>query len=213
MQNNGCLSCKVVIVGDTGVGKTCLIERYVHNIYEENSKATLVSSYTCKKVDIKEYNKSVSLDIWDTAGQEIYRSLSKNFYVNAVIGILVYDISNIDTFNSIKDYWFEQLKNSGDKNMIFALVGNKIDLFQNEQMPEQEARDYAKSIDAGFYLVSCKQRLGINVLFEDCAKRYLEKNNLTMSNTNNINNNKENINKKEDLDINNTKKNKKRCCK
>jgi len=206
MQNNG-LSCKVVIVGDTGVGKTCIIERYVHNTYEGNQKATLVSSYTCKKVNIKEYNKTVSLDIWDTAGQEIYRSLSKNFYLNATIGILVYDICNIDTFNSIKEYWLEQLKESGDKNMILAIVGNKIDLFQNEQIPEQEARDYAKSVNAGFYLVSCKQRIGINELFEDVTKRYLESYKLTMNN----NNNKEKENKKVVLNIKITK-NKKKCC-
>ena len=119
MKNDG-LSCKVVIVGDSGVGKTCLIERYVHNRYEGNQKSTLVSSYTFKKVDIKEYNKTVSLDIWDTAGQEIYRSLSKNFYTNATIGILVYDICNIDTYNSIKEYWLEELKNHGDENMVLA---------------------------------------------------------------------------------------------
>ena len=208
MKNKDDLNCKVVIVGDTGVGKTCIIERYIHNRYNDNQNATLVSSYTFKKVDIKQYNKSVSLDIWDTAGQEVYRSLSKNFYLNATIGILVYDISSRDTFNSIKEYWFEQLKNFGDEKMIFAIVGNKIDLFQNEQIPEKEARDYAKSINAGFHLISCKQRVGINDLFEDCVKRYLEANNLTKSNTNN----EEKDDKKVILDIKNTKKEKKKCC-
>ena len=207
MEKKATLNCKVVIVGDTGVGKTCLIERYIHNRYDENQKATLVSSYTFKKIDIKAYNKSVSLDIWDTAGQEIYRSLSKNFYLGAAIGILVYDISSRESFNSIKEYWFEQLKNFGDENMIFAIVGNKIDLFQNEQIPENEARDYAKSMNAGFHLVSCKQRVGINDLFEDCVKRYLEKNKLTKSN-----NNDEKDNKRIFLDKTQTKKEKKQCC-
>ncbi len=207
MEKKKTLSCKVVIVGDTGVGKTCLIERYIHNRYDENQKATLVSSYTFKKIDIKAYNKTVSLDIWDTAGQEVYRSLSKNFYLSAAIGILVYDISSRATFNSIKDYWFEQLKTFGDENMIFAIVGNKIDLFQNEQIPEDEAREYAKSMNAGFHLVSCKQKVGINDLFEDCVKRYLESNKLTKGN-----NNDEKNNKRIFLDKTQTKKEKKQCC-
>ena len=205
MQNNG-LSCKVVIVGDTGVGKTCIIERYVHNTYEGNQKATLVSSYTCKKVNIKEYNKTVSLDIWDTAGQEIYRSLSKNFYLNATIGILVYDICNIDTFNSIKEYWLEQLKESGDKNMILAIVGNKIDLFQNEQIPEQEARDYAKSVGAFYKLCSALNNEGINELVDDLINHFLS----TLDNQSNIQNNP-NDNSDFKLDKKKQEK-KKKCC-
>ena len=179
MKDKDNIGCKAVLVGDTGVGKTSLIERYVNNRYEENQQSTLVSTYTFKKIDIKKYNKSVSLDIWDTAGQEVYRSLSKNFYLNASIGILVYDISRRDTFESIKDYWYEQLKTFGEENMIFDIVGNKSDLFENEEVKENEAREYAQSINAGFHLVSCKDGINIRELYEDCAKRYLEVNNLT----------------------------------
>ena len=179
MKDKDNIGCKAVLVGDTGVGKTSLIERYVNNRYEENQQSTLVSTYTFKKIDIKKYNKSVSLDIWDTAGQEVYRSLSKNFYLNASIGILVYDISRRDTFESIKDYWYEQLKTFGEENMIFDIVGNKSDLFENEEVKENEAREYAQSINAGFHLVSCKDGINIKELYEDCAKRYLEVNNLT----------------------------------
>ena len=104
MEEKDNISCKAVLVGDAGVGKTSLIERYINNGYDENQQSTLVSTYTFKKIDIKKYNKSVSLDIWDTAGQEVYRALSKNFYLNASIGILVYDISRRESFESIKDY-------------------------------------------------------------------------------------------------------------
>ena len=120
MKDKNNISCKVVLVGDPGVGKTSIIERYINNKYEENQKTTLVSSYTFKKLDIKKYNKSVSLDIWDTAGQEVYRSLSKNFYINASIGILVYDITRKNSFDSIKDYWLEQLKTFGEEKMILT---------------------------------------------------------------------------------------------
>ena len=205
MKDKDNISCKVVLVGDAGVGKTSIIERYINDKYEENQKTTLVSSYTFKKIDIKKYNKSVSLDIWDTAGQEVYRSLSKNFYLNASIGILVYDISRKASFESIRDYWYEQLKTFGEEKMIFDVVGNKTDLFQREEVPENEARNFAKSINAGFHLVSCKDCVGIKDLFEDCGRKYLEDNDLTKEDSNKKNKNK--IVLKEDK-----KSEKKKCC-
>ena len=205
MKDKDNISCKVVLVGDAGVGKTSIIERYINDKYDENQKTTLVSSYTFKKIDIKKYNKSVSLDIWDTAGQEVYRSLSKNFYLNASIGILVYDISRKASFESIRDYWYEQLKTFGEEKMIFDVVGNKTDLFQREEVPENEARNFAKSINAGFHLVSCKDCVGIKDLFEDCGRKYLEDNDLTKEDSNKKNKNK--IILKEDK-----KSEKKKCC-
>ena len=205
MKDKDNISCKVVLVGDTGVGKTSIIERYINDKYEENQKTTLVSSYTFKKIDIKKYNKSVSLDIWDTAGQEVYRSLSKNFYLNASIGILVYDISRKASFESIRDYWYEQLKTFGEEKMIFDVVGNKTDLFQREKVPENEARNFAKSINAGFHLVSCKDCVGIKDLFEDCGRKYLEDNDLTKEDSNKKNKNKIVLEKDK-------KSEKKKCC-
>ena len=205
MKDKDNISCKVVLVGDTGVGKTSIIERYINNKYDENQKTTLVSSYTFKKIDIKKYNKSVSLDIWDTAGQEVYRSLSKNFYLNASIGILVYDISRKASFESIRDYWYEQLKTFGEEKMVFDVVGNKTDLFQKEEIPENEARNFAKSINAGFHLVSCKDCVGIKDLFEDCGRKYLEDNNLTKEDSNKKNRNKIVLEE-------NKKSEKKKCC-
>ena len=205
MKDKDNISCKVVLVGDAGVGKTSIIERYINNKYDENQKTTLVSSYTFKKIDIKKYNKSVSLDIWDTAGQEVYRSLSKNFYLNASIGILVYDISRKASFESIRDYWYEQLKTFGEEKMIFDVVGNKTDLFQREEVPENEARNFAKSINAGFHLVSCKDCVGIKDLFEDCGRKYLEDNDLTKEDNNKKNKNKIVLEKDK-------KSEKKKCC-
>ena len=111
----------------------------------------------------------------------IYRALSKNFYLNASIGILVYDISRRESFESIKDYWYEQLKTLGEEKMIFDIIGNKSDLFLKEEIPDSKAREYAQSINAGFHLVSGKDGTNIKELYEDCAKRYLEINNLIES--------------------------------
>ena len=183
MEGNN-ITCKVVLVGDTGVGKTCIIQRYVNNNYNENTESTSASTYTYKVVDYKQFNKSISFDIWDTAGQELYRALAKNFYLNASIGILVYDVRRKESFQSIKDYWYEQLKVSGEENMVFGVAGNKCDLFQEEQVSEDEGKKFAKSIGAVFHLTSCKESIGIDELFEECGKKYLEDNQMINNDTN-----------------------------
>ena len=178
MEDSDNITCKVVLVGDSGVGKTCLIQRYVNDKYSEDTESTSASTYTYKIIEYKDYNKSVSLDIWDTAGQEVYRALARNFYLNATIGILVYDVRRRATFESIKDYWYEQLKQSGEENIVLGIAGNKCDLFQDEEVTEEEVKKYANSIGAVFHLTSCKESVGIEDLFFECGKKYLEVNNL-----------------------------------
>ena len=178
MEDSDNITCKVVLVGDSGVGKTCLIQRYVNDKYSDDTESTSASTYTYKIVEYKDYNKSVSLDIWDTAGQELYRALAKNFYLNASIGILVYDVRRRSTFESIKDYWYDQLKESGEENIVLGIAGNKCDLFHDEEVTEEEAKKYADSIGAVFHLTSCKESIGIDDLFVECGKKYLEVNNL-----------------------------------
>ena len=182
MESKDNITCKVVLVGESGVGKTCIIQRYVNNDYNENTESTTASTYTYKIVDYKQYNKSISFDIWDTAGQELYRAMAKNFYLNAAIGILVYDVRRRESFEALKDYWHEQLKQSGEENMVFGVAGNKCDLFQEEKVSEEEGKSFAKSIGAIFHLTSCKESIGIDELFEECGKQYLEKNELISPN-------------------------------
>ena len=205
------ISCKVVLVGDTGVGKTCIIQRYVNNNYEENVESTVASTYTYKVLNFPNYNKSISFDIWDTAGQEIYRALAKNFYLNAAIGVLVYDIKRQSSFDSIKNYWYDQLKESGEENMIFAVVGNKCDLFNEEEVDEEEAKKFAKSIGAIFKLTSCKESIGIDELFSECGKRYLEVNKL-IGNEVKVKKDSGNIKLGGTNATNNVNNNKKKCC-
>ena len=168
--------CKVVLVGNAGVGKTSIINRYVNDKFYVNSESTITSSYSCKKIEYPNYKKTLSLDIWDTAGQEVYRSLAKNFYVNASIGILVYDITNLDSFQDLKNYWYNELKNYGEKNMVFAVVGNKSDLYVRQQVNDEQVKQFAKTINAFCTSVSCQESLGINELFEKSGIKYLEQN-------------------------------------
>ena len=205
---------KVVLVGDTGVGKTCIIQRYVNNSYSDENESTFSSTYTNKVLEFKEYNKQLSLDIWDTAGQELYRALAKNFYLNAAIGILVYDIRRKESFESIKNYWVDQMKESGEENMIIGIAGNKCDLFTEEKVSEDEVKKYAQSIGAIFKPTSCKECIGIDELFQECGKKYLEKNNLITIQKKEKKDNKKPVKleyKKEDNNNNNNN-NKKKCC-
>jgi Ras-related protein Rab-22 len=178
MENQENITCKVVLVGESGVGKTSIINRYLNNTYNENQKSTFAPKFKNKVLNYPEYNKSISFDIWDTAGQEAYRSITKNFYVNAAIGVMVYDIRNRESFENIKKYWSQQLKDSGVQNIVLAIAGNKCDIFNEEEVSENEAREYAESIGAVFQLTSCKENIGIDELFKESGKRFLEANKL-----------------------------------
>ena len=103
--------CKVVLLGESGVGKTSIISRFIHDIFNKEVLTSTSSSFVSKEIVFKEYqNQAINFVIWDTAGQEKYRSLTKLFYKDSSIIILVYDITNEASFNEIKNYWYEQLK-------------------------------------------------------------------------------------------------------
>ena len=99
----GYMTCKVVLLGETGVGKTSIISRYVTNKFSDVLMSTTGASYATKKIEIDSEHK-IKLQIWDTAGQEKFRSLAKIFYQNSSVAVLVYDITRRDTFEKIKEY-------------------------------------------------------------------------------------------------------------
>ena len=163
-------SIKVTLIGDTGVGKTCIIKRYTENEYDPQVKSTIGASYSQKILEIND--KTIALDVWDTAGQEQYRALGRHFYKNAYIVCLVYDITNLKSFDSLKD-WYEDLKTHGEKCRVIAIVGNKSDCYENEEVKEEDARKYAKEINASFFLVSAKTADNIELLFTSLTKEFL----------------------------------------
>ena len=169
-------SCKVVLLGESGVGKTCIISRYVNNTYDEKSETTNGASYASKIIDLEQYNQSLRFDIWDTAGQEKYRSLTKFFYKDAAIAVLVYDITRRESFEEVRKYWYEQLKTCGEKNIVIGLAGNKCDMFDKEAVSEEEARSFANEIGAQFQLTSAFKNLGIDDLFRMVGCKYLDPN-------------------------------------
>ena len=166
------LSSKVVLLGESGVGKTCIISRYINDRFDEKTVSTNGASYGSKSITVN--SKVIRMDIWDTAGQEKFRSMAKFFYKDATIAILVYDITRIDSFNAIKKFWYEQLKLHALKDIVIGIAGNKADMFDKEEVSEQEARDFANKIGAQFRLTSAFENTGIDELFLSVVHKFLD---------------------------------------
>ena len=165
---------KLVLIGDCGVGKTCIISRFTTGEFNKNVVSTDGAVYARKKIEYPHLGKTLDLDIWDTAGQEKYKSLTKFFYKDAAMIILVYDITNRASFENLKNVWYKEIKENGDKHVILGIAGNKCDLYENEQVNEKEAREFAKSINAIFALTSAQDNNGIDKLFEDIGNKFLD---------------------------------------
>ena len=117
-EDDGAQTCKVVLLGESGVGKTCIIARFINNTFEENLISTTGASYAGKTMSFVEYEgKSIKFEILDTAGQEKYNSLTKIFYKDAGAAILVYDITRKESFEEIQKYWINQIKDFAPKNI------------------------------------------------------------------------------------------------
>ena len=111
------IPCKVVLIGESGVGKTSIISRYISNTFSSVLMATPGANFTTKTVFLKDQNQSIKFEIWDTAGQEKYRALAKVFYKNAAVCILVYDITRRASFEELKKYWITELKANASPNV------------------------------------------------------------------------------------------------
>lgn len=167
------ISCKIVLLGETGVGKTSIITRYIANSFSQVVMTSTGSSFFSKKIEINE-NKRVKLQIWDTAGQEKYRSLAKIFYQSASVAILVYDVTLKRTFENLKEYWVGEIKANAPDDIILAIAANKSDDYINQEVNIQEAKDLAKSLNAIFVCTSAKLGNGIDDLFKMVAEKFID---------------------------------------
>ena len=197
---------KIILLGGTSVGKTSIINRFNQNTWSINSMTTFAPNFIEKTLKIN--NKNVVINVWDTAGQEKFNSVSKLFIKNAKIVILVYDISSKESFD-ILNYWYDFLKKELEQEVVLGLAGNKIDLIEQdnfeEEISDEMAENRAEEWGAEFALLSAKSdKKGIDDFFEKLVKKYLEDNknfNLESRQTIKISN-----------DDNNKKKHKKKCC-
>ena len=171
-ENDDFTVCKVVLLGETGVGKTSIISRYVHNNFSEVLMSTTGASFATKKLEIDSEHK-IKFQIWDTTGQERFRSLAKIFYQNASVAVLVYDITRRDTFDKIKNFWIKEIKENAPSDIILALAGNKSDNYENEVVNLSEGKKLAKEIDAIFQSTSAMLSHGIDELFLSIGKKFM----------------------------------------
>ena len=166
--------CKVVFLGDKNVGKTTIINQYINNRFLVNVESTFSACFYQKSLNVN--GTKINFDIWDTAGEEAYRSLTKIFLNKAKICVLVYDITKEKTFDDIKNVWYNLILEHLDKEeIIFVLVGNKNDLIDQQIISAQEANLYAKKINAIFEELNALNNEKINNLMEKIAKIFIKK--------------------------------------
>ena len=172
---------KVILLGNSGVGKTSIINRYVNNVYNSNCETTLGSTYSTREV-IKD-NVIYKLNLWDTTGQEKYHSITNLFIKGSSIVILVYSIDLLSSFEGL-NYWYNSIKeNLEGNNYVLAVVGSKSDLINEEEevVSEDEAKNFAKERNAIFKLVSSKEDpVGINNLFDMLLDELIRMNYITV---------------------------------
>ena len=165
-------SIKITLIGNSGVGKTSIINQYIDQTFDEANAATIGANYS-EKV-ITKNNKEYELNIWDTAGQEKFHSVGKHFYKDAYIVCLVYDITSQDSLKQLETIWYPDIKKYGEKYTILAVVGNKSDLYENDNLAdENQAKEFAQSINATFMLTSAKTGDGIEKLFDTLVDKFL----------------------------------------
>ena len=154
----------IVMLGETGVGKTSIVQRFVAEKYNDNNNPTIGASFISKSYIIPNTNLSMKFQIWDTAGQEKYKSLASMYYRDAHAAIIVYDITNKSSYDAIKN-WVSELKSSSNKDIFIVIVGNKADLVHKEEIDVVTSKEYSDSISALFKQTSAKENMGIEDLF------------------------------------------------
>jgi len=185
----------VVLIGDSGVGKSNLLTRFTRDEFKSDSKSTIGVEFATQTIQVDK--KTIKAQIWDTAGQERYRAITSAYYRGAVGALLVFDITKASTFDSVKTMWLDELKQNADDNIIIMLVGNKKDLGHIREVSTEEGFQFADKNQLSFIETSAQERDGCKVqlnpdepsgnvtrAFEDILKEiyhYVSKNNMDES--------------------------------
>ena len=165
---------KIILVGESTVGKTSIITQYIENRFEEEHLITTVSDKFPKDFQTKN-GETIKIEIWDTAGNEQYRAVNKIFMKNAKIAIIVYDITNENSFKNL-EFWYKQIIGENNKNeMVFAIAGNKSDLYEEQKVTSDEGQNFAKSINAIFGEISAMDHESVENFFDQIINTYYDK--------------------------------------
>lgn len=159
---------KCVVLGDTGVGKSSLVLKFVSGNFKPYSESTIGASFQSKYVVVK--GQSLKYQIWDTAGQEKYHSLAPMYYRGAAAAIVVYDITRANTLKTLRN-WVDELKAQGPKDIAIAVAGNKADMKEQREVETNTAKEYADEIGALFLETSAKESTNVDELFLKLSER------------------------------------------
>ena len=163
---------KYIIIGDAAVGKSNLLLRYVHGQFKPEYQLTIGVEFGAKNIEIS--NKIFRIQIWDTAGQESFGSITRAYYKNSVCAMVVYDITSRDSFNNVMS-WIEDCKNQSPKTIFMILVGNKCDLEDKRQVSYEEGQDLAEKNELLFFETSAKDGINVEEVFINSAKEIAKK--------------------------------------
>jgi len=171
-KNQGVVNCKIILVGDSGVGKTTIIGRYLNN-FDKNEQSTVGASFANKTEDID--GNIIIFEIWDTAGQERFRSVNSIFYQKSYICLMVFDITKKESFEHLDSFWYEAVKQYAHEKVIFHVCGNKIDLFDKEEVDRAKVKAYCEKMNCGYNFVSAYEENNsiIDEMFKNLGKKFI----------------------------------------
>ena len=186
---------KIVIIGESSVGKSAIINQYINQIFIEQAITTIGTDKFSKFEIIN--NQKIKLNVWDTAGQERFRSLSPLFLKGSNIVLMVYDITNKFSFTELNNFWIEKVKDNTD-NIILGVIANKSDLYDMEVVPIEEGKKFASDINGVFFETSARNLETVRNVFIKLVGVYLEKygNSVNQTFGESLDNSQDNIKKK-----------------
>jgi len=166
------MEAKVVLLGDSGVGKTSIAVRYVQGLFAEDQPSTIGASFFTKRLQADDYK--VKMQIWDTAGQERFRSMAPMYYRGSQGAVVMYDVGNEESFTGVET-WINELRDSVQGSLTIAIVGNKCDIEEEKRViPSQRGKDFALSHDCLFFETSAKNDTGIADLFQNICQEIVK---------------------------------------
>ncbi|XP_018653996.1 putative rab-2,4,14 [Schistosoma mansoni] len=173
---------KYIIIGDTAVGKSCLLLQFTDQRFQPVYDLTIGVEFGARMVNIGD--KQIKLQVWDTAGQESFRSITRSYYRGAAGALLVYDVTRRDTFNHLAS-WLQDARQHASPNMVITLVGNKCDLDARREVKQEEAEAFARENNLLFVETSAKTGVNVEQAFATTARAIYERLQLGLLDINN----------------------------
>ena len=191
---------KILLLGDTSVGKSCLLLRFCDNSFQEAHLTTIGLDFRLKTINLKD-DRKVKIQIWDTAGEDRFRSITRNYYKGAKGILLIFDVTDKETFTHVRD-WIERIHEESPEGITICLVGNKIDMNESRVISNEEGKKIADEFKIPYFETSAKSNIGVEEVFTYLVKEV---------DTIYMNEHKEEVGRKTVLKQK-TKNKKKKCC-